>query len=195
MELINNSLVETVWQKFPEKRDVPEQGDEIFAKWNFQDFQDGGYLNFRADRADLFALSIMVENYAAKHTYPLLASFEDESRYKFVEDRYLKLMKSIPRVWVIGNFNNPNLAQTVPPSCKVISCIGTPISTVWAVVTRGSDGPIGLIADEVGNKKFKGFFTTNPNVMQYAVDLIAETLVTKFDFNKSEYAEGGKGGY
>ena len=31
--------------------------------------------------------------------------------------------------------------------------------------------------------------------MQYAVDLIAETLVTKFDFNKSEYAEGGKGGY
>ena len=116
MTLLNDSIVETVWEKFPEKRDVPEQGDEIFTEWNFQDFQDSGYLNFRADRADLFALSIMVENYAAKHKYPLLASFEDESRYKFVEDRYIKLMKSIPRVWVIGNFNNPNLAQTVPTS-------------------------------------------------------------------------------
>ena len=195
MTLLNDSIVEPAWEIFPEKRGVPEQGDEIFTQWNFQDFQDSGYLNFRADRADLFALSIMVENYAAKHKYPLLASFEDESRYKFVEDRYIKLMKTIPRVWVIGNFNNPNLAQTVPPSCKVISCIGTPISTVWAVVTRGSDGPVGLIADEVGNRKFKGFFTTNPDVMQHAVDLIAETLVTTFDFNKSEYAEGGKGGY
>ena len=59
MTLLNDSIVETVWEKFPEKRGVPEQGDEIFTQWNFQDFQDSGYLNFRADRADLFALSII----------------------------------------------------------------------------------------------------------------------------------------
>ena len=52
-----------------------------------------------------------------------------------------------------------------------------------------------LLSEDLGNRKFKGFFTTNPDVMQYAVDMIAETLVTTFDFNKSEYAEGGKGGY
>ena len=75
MSLNGGSLVETVLAKFPEKKKAPDQGDDIFSNWNFQDFQDSGYLNFRADRADLFALSIMVENYASKHNSPLLASF------------------------------------------------------------------------------------------------------------------------
>ena len=101
MFLNGGSLVETVLAKFPEKKKVPDQGDDIFSNWNFQDFQDSGYLNFRADRADLFALSIMVENYASKHKAPLLASFETDNRWKFVEDRYIKLMKKLPRVWVI----------------------------------------------------------------------------------------------
>ena len=163
MGLTNDSLIETVFAKFPEKRDVSEQGDEIFVNWNFQDFQDGGYLNFKADRSDLFALSIMIENYASKHTAPLLASFETDKRYEFVKDRYLKLMKKLPRTWVIGNFNNPHLAQETPDSCVVLSCVGTPLSTVWAVVTRGPDGPIGLpyfgmIISKIRSNSFKGIF-------------------------------------
>ena len=109
MGLTNDSLIETVFAKFPEKRDVAEQGDEIFVNWNFQDFQDGGYLNFKADRSDLFALSIMIENYASKHTAPLLASFETDKRYEFVKDRYLKLMKKLPRTWVIGDRKSTRL--------------------------------------------------------------------------------------
>ena len=144
MFLNNGSLVETVLAKFPEKKKIPDQGDDIFSNWNFQDFQDSGYLNFRADRADLFALSIMVENYASKHKTPLLASFETDNRWKFVEDRYVKLMKKLPRVWVIGNFNNPHLAQNLPETAQVISCVGTEITNVWAVVTRGPDGPIAV---------------------------------------------------
>ena len=193
MGLTNDSLIDTVFERFPEKRDIPEQGDEIFVNWNFQDFQDGGYLNFKADRSDLFALSIMIENYASKHTAPLLASFETDKRYEFVKDRYLKLMKKLPRTWIIGNFNNPHLAQDVPDTCQVLSCIGTPLSTVWAVVTKGPDGPIGLVAEEYGIGKFKGFFSTQPDVVQAAVDAMGEILVTKFDFNKKEYgfAKGG----
>ena len=54
MGLTNDSLIDTVFEKHPEKKEIPEQGDEIFVNWNFQDFQDGGYLNFKADRSDLF---------------------------------------------------------------------------------------------------------------------------------------------
>ena len=194
MGLTNDSLIDTVFEKHPEKKEIPEQGDEIFVNWNFQDFQDGGYLNFKADRSDLFALSIMIENYASKHTSPLLASFETDKRYEFVKDRYLKLMKKLPRTWGIGNFNNPHLAQEMPDSCVVISCVGTPLATVWAVVTRGPDGPIGLIAEEYGIGKFRGFFSTQPDVVQTAIDAMGEVLVTQFDFNKKEY-EFVKGGY
>jgi len=61
MGLTNDSLIDTVFEKFPEKKNVKEQGDDIFVNWNFQDFQDGGYLNFKADRSDLFALSIRLK--------------------------------------------------------------------------------------------------------------------------------------
>ena len=194
MGLINDSLVESVFNKFPEKKDIPKQGEDIFTRWNFQDFQDGGYLNFTADRSDLFALSIMIENYASKHNSPLLASFESEKRYEFVKDRYMKMMKRLPRTWIIGDFNNPHLAQTLPETVQVLSCVGTPLSTVWAVVTRGPDGPIGLIAEEYGIGKFRGFFSVLPDILQVALDAMGDVLVTTFDFNKKEY-EFTKGGY
>ena len=194
MCLINDSLVETVFNKFPEKKDIPKQGEDIFTRWNFQDFQDGGYLNFTADRSDLFALSIMIENYASKHNSPLLASFESENRYEFVKDRYMKMMKRLPRTWIIGDFNNPHLAQTLPETVQVLSCVGTPLATVWAVVTRGPDGPIGLIAEEYGIGKFRGFFSVLPDILQVALDAMGDVLVTTFDFNKKEY-EFTKGGY
>ena len=61
-------------------------------------------------------------------------------------------------------------------------------------MTKGPDGPIGLIAEEYGVGKFRGFFSTQPDVVQAAVDAMGEILVTTFDFNKKEY-EFAKGGY
>ena len=136
----------------------------------------------------------MIENYASKHNSPLLASFESEKRYEFVKDRYMKMMKRLPRTWIIGDFNNPHLAQTLPETVQVLSCVGTPLATVWAVVTRGPDGPIGLIAEEYGIGKFRGFFSVLPDILQVALDAMGNVLVTTFDFNKKEY-EFTKGGY
>ena len=70
-------------------------------------------------------------------------------------------MKKLPRTWVIGNFNNPHLAQDVPDTCQVLSCIGTPLSTVWAVVTKGPDGPIGLIAEDMELENLEDFSQFN----------------------------------
>jgi hypothetical protein len=103
-------------------------------------------------------------------------------------------MKKLPRVWVIGNFNNPHLAQNLPETAQVISCVGTELTNVWAVVTRGPDGPIGLIAEEIGIKMFRGFFTTIPEITEYAVNRMALLLATEFDFSKKEY-DFAKGGY
>ena len=194
MTLINDSLIETVFTKFEKFRSIPDEGEDIFTHWNFQDFQDKQYLNFTADRGDLYALSIMIENYAVKHRAPLLAAFEEEGRFKYVEDRYVKIMRKVPKTWVIGNFNNPFLAQNLPQSVSVVSCIGTPLKTVWAVITRNSNGPIGLVAEEIGDKKFRGFFSTKPEIVKYAVDTMGDVLVTEFDLMKADYGFE-KGGY
>nr|AIE99103.1 hypothetical protein [uncultured marine thaumarchaeote KM3_105_E03] len=192
--MINDSLIETVFTKFEKFRSIPDEGEDIFTHWNFQDFQDKQYLNFTVDTSDLYALSIMIENYAVKHRAPLLAAFEEEGRFKYVEDRYVKIMRKVPKTWVIGNFNNPFLAQNLPQSVSVVSCIGTPLKTVWAVITRNSNGPIGLVAEEIGDKKFRGFFSTKPEIVKHAVDIMGDVLVTEFDLMKDDY-EFEKGGY
>jgi hypothetical protein len=194
MTLINDSLIETVFTKFEKFRSIPDEGEDIFTHWNFQDFQDKQYLNFTVDTSDLYALSIMIENYAVKHRAPLLAAFEEEGRFKYVEDRYVKIMRKVPKTWVIGNFNNPFLAQNLPQSVSVVSCIGTPLKTVWAVITRNSNGPIGLVAEEIGDKKFRGFFSTKPEIVKHAVDIMGDVLVTEFDLMKDDYGFE-KGGY
>ena len=202
MTLINDSLIESVFTKFEKFRSIPDEGEDIFTHWNFQDFQDKQYLNFTVDTSDLYALSIMIENYAVKHRAPLLAAFEEEGRFKYVEDRYVKIMRKVPKTWVIGNFNqtwifsfkyklsllsDPFLAQNLPQSVSVVSCIGTPLKTVWAVITRNSNGPIGLVAEEIGDKKFRGFFSTKPEIVKYAVDTMGDVLVTEFDLMKADY--------
>ena len=194
MTLINNSLIETVFTQFEKFRNLPDESEDIFTNWNFQDFQDKQYLNFTADRSDLYALSIMIENYAVKHRAPLLSAFEEEGRFKYVQDRYMKIMRKIPKTWVIGNFNNPFLAQNLPESVSVVSCIGTPLKKVWVVITRDSKGPIGLIAEEVGDNKFKGFFSTRLEIVKYTVEMMGYVLVTEFDLMKNEYGFE-KGGY
>ena len=90
--MINDSLIQTVFAKFEKFQAIPDEKEDVFTNWNFQDFQDKQYLNFTADRGDLYALSIMIENYAVKHRAPLLAAFEEEGRFKYVEDRYMKIM-------------------------------------------------------------------------------------------------------
>ena len=194
MTLINDSLIETVFTKFEKFRSIPDEGEDIFTHWNFQDFQDKQYLNFTVDTSDLYALSIMIENYAVKHRAPLLAAFEEEGRFKYVEDRYVKIMRKVPKTWVIGNFNNPFLAQNLPESVSVVSCIGTPLKTVWVVITRDSNGPIGLVAEEIGDKKFRGFFSTKSEIVKHTVDIMGDILVTEFDLMKADYGFE-KGGY
>jgi len=62
------------------------------------------------------------------------------------------------------------------------------------VITRDSNGPIGLVAEEIGDKKFRGFFSTKSEIVKHAVDVMGDILVTEFDLMKDEYGFE-KGGY
>ncbi len=186
-KVMSGSFIDQIYSAFPNEKKIPPVDDMVYTHWNFQDFQDAEYINICADRSDLYGLSLMIENYAAKHSAPLVAAFEDDARYKYVEDRYAKLMKSLPKIWIIGNFNNPYLAQHLPQHATVISCVGTNLSTVWIVVTRDSNGPIGLVAEDFGNNKFKGFFSTKPAIVKYSIDLVAYILKTEIDLMRNEW--------
>jgi hypothetical protein len=56
---------------------------------------------------------------------------------------------------------------------------------MWIVLTKGSTGPFGLVAENIGGGKFRGFFSISPPVIGKVIDSISDQLKTNIDF--SEY--------
>ncbi len=186
MSLQYKSFLEGVWSEFPElaKFKLTDISNYNYF-WTLKQHIDVGYINFKIERNYLYRLSVLIENYASRNKVPLLATFETEKRYKYVEDRYNELLQKIPKAWIIGDFKNTFLAPNPPQSATVISCDGTNIANMWIVLTKRSTGPFGLVAENIGGGKFRGFFSISPPVIGKVIDSISEQLKTNVDF--SEY--------
>ena len=178
-----NSFLEEIYSEFPAlSKAKPTDVTDHNILWTLEEWMDAGHVRYTTSRKELYRISILLENYAIKHNVPLLASFENEKRFKYVEDRYVEILQKIPKAWIIGNFNNPFLQPQSPKAAEVISCDGTNIQDMWIVVTKGPNGPFGLIAEDMGDGNFSGFFSISPQVIQKAIDKINENLRVQINF-------------
>ena len=174
------SFIDDIWNKFPTFKDIKNTDLTDHNKlWTLDEYRKADYVNFKTGKKELYRLSILIENYSVKHDTPLLATFETEARYKYVEERYREILEKISKAWIIGNFNNPDLAPHPPASAEVISCDGTNISPMWIVVTKGEKGPFGLVAEDLGDSEYRGFFTSNSDILEKVIDDINEQLKIK----------------
>lgn len=178
-----NSFLAEVYNSFPALAQVKQTDvTDHNALWTLDDWIKAGHVRFSTSRKELYRISILLENYAVKNNAPLLATFEVEKRFKYVEERYVEILKKIPKAWIIGNFNNPFLQPHPPQGAEVISCDGTNISDMWIVITRGPSGPFGLVAEDRGDAQFSGFFSTSPQVIQKVIGIINQNLKTQIGF-------------
>ena len=65
--------------------------------WTLEEWMNAGHVRYTTSRKELYRISILIENYAVKHNAPLLVTFETEKRFKYVEDRYVEILKKIPK--------------------------------------------------------------------------------------------------
>ena len=155
------SFMDDIWTKFPTfaEKELTDLTNHNLL-WTLDEYRKANYVNFKTGKKELYRLSILIENYAEKHDTPLLATFETEARYKYVEDRYLEILSKISNAWIIGNFINN-------------------ISPMWIVLTKGENGPFGLVAEDIGDHEYRGFFTSNTNILSNVIDDINEQLKIK----------------
>ena len=151
-----------------------------------EDFRKAEFVNFEAKREDLYRLSMDIEAYAVKNYVPLLATFETETLYKYVQKRYTDILKKIPHAWVIGGFDDPFLIppDSVPATAEILSCLGTNIEKMWIVVTKGPNGPFGLVVEDLGNDKFTGFFSMDSKIIEKVIKIINDTMRIEINFSK-----------
>jgi len=181
------SFMDEIWSQFPGLSDqaLTDLTDHNIL-WSLEEYVKAGYVNFKTGTKELYRLSILLENYAVKHHEPLLSTFETEERYRYVEDRYVEILKKVPKAWIIGDFKNSLLAPQPPETTEVVSCDGTNIVDMWIVVTNGPEGPFGLVAEDIGDKMYRGFFSISPKVIGKAIQTINEALIINIDMSKKE---------
>lgn len=169
-----------------DKMEITDITDKKYNK--LEDYMKAENIKFVANRKQLYKLSKLIENYAQKAYQPLLATFETESLYKYVEDRYMELLKNIPKAWIIGGFDNPFMAPKAPPeTSEVLTCAGTNVEDMWIVITKGPEGPFGLVAEDLGKDKFRGFFTIDTSIIGKVIQKINDTMRIDIDFAKKEW--------
>jgi hypothetical protein len=172
-------FVGQVWDEFPQLAEWHNLDNTKLPMWNLDQFVEAGYHNFLAERKPLYHLSKLIEKYALQNSEPILATFEEISRYKFVERRYQKMIDNIPKIWVIANFGKTEIKTTA--KIEVLNCKNTALTNVWTVITRGPYGPFGLIAEEIEDGKFRGFFTLNSNVCRHVLKIMGKLLDARFN--------------
>ena len=182
-------FLETILNQFPDLQKSPLV--DITDKNTFGTLLshiNAEYVNFdNVKRTDLYRLSIMIEDHAQRANEPLVATFETEHLYKYVEKRYLKLLENIPKAWIIGGFDNPFFAPKTPPEkAEILTCAGTPLQDMWIVISKTNDQLFALVAEDMGGVEkgdwFKGFFTSKTEVVQKVIDEMNDIMMTKIDF-------------
>jgi len=190
-------FIDSILDKYPELREK-ELTDitDHSAFPELEDYMKLELINYdKVKRVDLYRLSMLIEKYAGRASEPLVAIFETEHLYKYVEKRYIKLLEHIPKAWIIGGFDNPFFAPETPPTkAEILTCAGTNLQDTWIVLSKGPDGPFGLVAEDLGGVEkgdwFRGFFTTKPDIIQDVIKKINSTMMTDIDFFNLKSSEG-----
>ena len=189
-------FLDPIYEKFPglQKEELVDISDPTVFN-TLDDYLKIEHLSFdKVKRPDLYRLSMLIEQHAARAYEPLVATFETEHLYKYVEERYLKLIQDIPKTWIIGGFDNPFFAPRTPPDrTEILTCAGTNLQDMWIVLSKNHDGMFGLVAEDLGGVEkgdwFRGFFTSKSQVLKFVVDKINETMMTDIDFFNEKLKE------
>jgi hypothetical protein len=190
---VSEKFLDSIYEEFPEfqKVELEDITDEnAFA--TLDDYIKAKLVRFdNVKRPDLYRLSQLIEDHAQRAYEPLIATFETEHLYKYVEKRYIEIMKNIPKTWIIGGFDNPFFAPETPPDkAEILTCAGMNLQDMWIVISKGPDGLFGLVAEDIGGVEkgdhFRGFFTSKADVIQKIIDKINQAMMTDIDFFKLE---------
>jgi hypothetical protein len=174
-----SGFVGNVWDHFSYEKNLHKLENNEIPLWTLDEFMKSLHYNFVTERKPLYRLSKLIENYAQDNNVSLFTTFEKVARFKFVERRYSEIINRVPKIWIVGDFDKTQFHLS--PKIKVLNCRDTNLVNVWSVITRGPLGPFGLISEEFEDDNFRGFFTTDPEICDYALEMMEKTLDAKID--------------
>lgn len=174
-----SDFVGKIWDHFEFMDELHYSENMDVPQGSLEDLLKNQYHNFVTHRKPLYHLSKMIEKYAESNGVPLVATFEKEARFNFVERRYYEMIDKIPKICVVADFGKTDFHLS--PKINVLNCKNTELINVWSVIARGPEGPFGLISEEFQDGRFRGFFTSNADVCAHAIETMEDILKSKIE--------------
>jgi len=137
---------------------------------------------YTTSRKNMLSLSRGIENIVRIkppfNRYALLSLFQRVSNFNDVKDQYIEIAPLTKKLYLIGG---RELAAGIrlPPNAEIIDSTGSGLEKNWVIIVLAQDEGCALIAEEFEAGRYRGFFTTNRNLVIRCMGVLKGLLSIK----------------
>jgi hypothetical protein len=137
---------------------------------------------YTTSRKNMLSLSRGIENIVRVkppfNRYALLSLFQRVSNFNDVKDQYISIAPLTKKLYLIGG---RELAGGIrlPPNAEIIDSTGSGLEKNWVIIVLAQDEGCALIAEEFEAGRYRGFFTTNRNLVIRCMGVLKGLLSIK----------------
>jgi hypothetical protein len=137
---------------------------------------------YTTSRKNMLSLSRGIENIVRVkppfNRYELLSLFQRVSNFNDVKDQYISIAPLTKKLYLIGG---RELAGGIrlPPNAEIIDSTGSGLEKNWVIIVLAQDEGCALIAEEFEAGRYRGFFTTNRNLVIRCMGVLKGLLSIK----------------
>jgi hypothetical protein len=137
---------------------------------------------YTTSRKNMLSLSRGIENIVRVkppfNRYALLSLFQRVSNFNDVKDQYIEIAPLTKKLYLIGG---RELAAGIrlPPNAEIIDSTGSRLEKNWVIIVLAQDEGCALIAEEFEAGRYRGFFTTNRNLVIRCMGVLKGLLSIK----------------
>jgi hypothetical protein len=137
---------------------------------------------YTTSRKNMLSLSRGIENIVRVkppfNRYALLSLFQRVSNFNDVKDQYIEIAPLTKKLYLIGG---RELAAGIrlPPNAEIIDSTGSGLEKNWVIIVLAQDEGCALIAEEFEAGRYRGFFTTNRNLVIRCMGILKGLLSIK----------------
>lgn len=137
---------------------------------------------YTTSRKNMLSLSRGIENIVRVkppfNRYALLSLFQRVSNFNDVKDQYISIAPLTKKLYLIGGREMAGGIR-LPPNAEIIDSTGSGLEKNWVIIVLAQDEGCGLIAEEFEAGRYRGFFTTNRNLVIRCMGVLKGLLSIK----------------
>lgn len=106
--------------------------------------------------------------------YTLLSLFQMVRNFNNVKEQYIEIAPLVKKLYLLGV---DGLASGISlPTTEIINSTGSGLENNWLIIALAQEEGCALVAEEFEVGRYRGFFTTNQNLVNRSLEVLKDLL-------------------